>query len=128
MAHAHLAADPPYIEFGRDISGFNVMVEGFLVGFQKFVNLRQSQLSGNDYIAWIQKTSKELLDIVGDFYGTLEECQQLLLENQAYIAQTAEPWKKDKWQLAGSPERAAKLRTQIHAHAAKVSRVSGTRV
>lgn len=118
------AQDIHYFQFGRDIGGFENLLDKFGKAFDEFARVREIQLSVRDYHSWELKTLKEKqeqAELVGGFLDTVQQCQELLEENGKYLTKKANAWDNAKWHVFGGQDRADKLRASIQFHSTKIS-------
>ena len=123
LAYIWLILDIHYIEFLRDVNGFEILLDRFKQAFSEYGRVRQIQLGLRDYHNDTDRTrreKKEQKDQVGGFEDTVEQCEKLLTENGKYLTKRANGWDNAKWHIFGGQERADKLRARLQFHSTKI--------
>lgn len=116
-------ADANYLQFGRDVSGFEGLLERFEEAFNEYARVREIQLGVTNYHhrdAGLLREKKEQEEQVGGFQDTVRDCSQLLEENGKYLMKKANAWDNAKWHIFGGQERADKLRARLQFHHTKI--------
>ena len=115
-AHIYFS-DEQYGDFLRTVRSF----ERTLVAFKEiFDRGTLPNLSQGDPQQWKKRVDRERREIVGDFEGTLSQCQNLLEKNAA-----RQDWpnfvKGAAWVIGGNQDEARSLKERLQFHAIKVS-------
>ncbi|RSL95471.1 hypothetical protein CDV31_013868 [Fusarium ambrosium] len=108
-----------YRDFGADV----LTLHSSLAELEKAVSRAQQSLrnhgaSDTDSLGGDQNS---LLEIIGDYKATLEECQQLLQRNRRY-AQTTGPIRNLDWNINIMPQ-VEHLRSRIQMHTSRIQHV-----
>ncbi|WXC44661.1 hypothetical protein QX201_004395 [Fusarium graminearum] len=108
-----------YLDFGADV----LTLHSSLKHLENAVTRAQQSLHShgvwdNDSLCGDQDS---LMEVVGDYNATLEECYQLLKDNERY-AQTTGPIKNINWNLSIMPE-VERLRGRIQMHTSRIQHV-----
>ena len=64
--------------------------------------------------------SIQLREVVGSFTDAINECKQLLTQNEKYLKKKANVWDNAIWHMAGASDSSERLRSKLKFHAAKV--------
>lgn len=112
--------DAQYVQFGRDVKQFQSLLEQFSQVFEVASVAQRKQLPTNEFDTWEANTHTQRREVVGSFTDTLDECKQLLIQNEKYLKKKANIWDNAKWHLAGASDSSERLRSKLRFHAAKV--------
>lgn len=114
-------ADAHYLQFGRDVGGFEALLNRFEEAFNEYARVREIQLGVGSYRdAELIREKKEQEEQVGGFQDTVRDCSQLLEENGKYLVKRANAWDNAKWHIFSGQERADKLRARLQFHSTKI--------
>ncbi|KAM0424250.1 hypothetical protein ACHAPT_010622 [Fusarium lateritium] len=110
-------ATKQYLEFGRDVRGLaeNLDILSRVIAQADSSLQRERRQGTNARVRW-DRTS--LIEIVGDYEGTLRECRELLASNARYRGGSG-PFRNLEWNLLVQPA-ADQLRQRIILHNSKV--------
>ncbi|RSL51111.1 hypothetical protein CEP53_008564 [Fusarium sp. AF-6] len=109
-------ATKQYLEFGRDVRGLaeNLDILSSVIA-QADSSLQRERQGVKTRVRWDRKS---LIEIVGDYDGTLRECRELLASNARYRGGSG-PFRNLEWNLLVQPT-ADQLRQRIILHNSKV--------
>ncbi|KAK0716831.1 hypothetical protein B0T26DRAFT_675247 [Lasiosphaeria miniovina] len=115
-----LKASRQYLEFGRDVQHLAESLESL----SHIINAAKGSFHSHglpppDEPPWDETT---LLEIIGDYNATLNECARLINENRTYARATAGPIANVVWNIMVQPN-VEKLRSRIVLHNTKIQHI-----
>lgn len=115
-SHADRLLAKQYLEFGRDVRGLaeNLDILSSVIA-QAESSLQKERQGVKTRVRWDRRS---LIEIVGDYDSTLQECRELLASNARYRGGSG-PFRNLEWNLLVQPT-ADQLRQRIILHNSKV--------
>ena len=120
MRTHNTATGRQFREFGQDLSHLAASLQRL----ENVINNAKSSFQGHgqtapDDLGWDEDS---LIDIIGDYYATLNECMILVKANKSYMATTTGALVNIHWNIFVQPQ-VEKLRRRILFHNTKIQRV-----